>query len=158
MKRDREGTLVKILPAAGGVGVVALTAIDSFLLDPFILFFSGFFWGMIWALLWKPRSFRRALPAGICIATVGLFWVISTSLYLNLDYVNWIVRLCKAESGRDWMLNSGVFHFDFTNPGTATHVIAALFLVTYPLWIALGALAGARVGRRDEGASSATAG
>jgi hypothetical protein len=46
--------------------------------------------------------------------------------------------LCGAESGRDWMINSGVFNFDHENVDTKGHVIAALLFATYPVWLKVG--------------------
>lgn len=140
---------MKALPACGGAAVVgALFTVDSFLLDPFLLFGSGFLWAILWEVRWKPRGRAWSLPAGLSIATVLCYWAVSLSLYFDLAWIDWLATtVCHAKTGRDWMLNSGLFHFDFEAPGTATHVVSALIFLTYPAWLALGAWAGSRAGR-----------
>src|SRR4051812_17222556 len=77
-------------------------------------------------------------------ATVAIFLVVSISLYLNLPWTRPIWRACKADDGRDWMLNSGVFRFDHRNAGRTTHLASALLFATYPLWLWLGLRNGRR--------------
>ena len=116
---------------------------DSFLLDPSMLFASGWLAGRITGPL-PPRArrtARRALGGG----TTAVFWVTSVSLYLNLEWTRWIWEMCRAESGRDWMLNSGVFRFDHRNVSPATHAASAGILATYPAWLVLGMRAGSRL-------------
>ncbi len=52
--------------------------------------------------------------------------------------------MCRAASGRDWMLNSGVFKFDWKAAGPRTHKISAAIFATYPLWLWLGIRRGRR--------------
>jgi hypothetical protein len=115
---------------------------DSFLLDPPMLFASGFVAGRITRRL-DPARRRRAL-AVLTTGTMAGFWITSISLYLNREWTRWIWEMCRAESGRDWMLNSGVFHFDHRNVSPATHAVSAGILATYPVWLALGVKAGSR--------------
>ena len=70
--------------------------------------------------------------------TILLFYVTSISLYFNLEWTRWIWEMCKAESGRDWMINSGVFKFDHQNVSPRGHAISAAIFATYPLWLKLG--------------------
>jgi len=100
----------------------------SFLIDPPWLYANG----RIAAAL--PEEAQKPLTVG----TVAVFLVTSISLYLNLGWTRWIWRLCRAEDGRDWMLNSGVFRFDHRRPGRATHVVSAALFASYPLWLWLG--------------------
>lgn len=108
----------------------------SFLVDPPLLVASG---AAIEAAAPDERTARR-LEA----AVLGVFVVTSVSLYLNARWTRWLARLCRARSGRDWMLNSGVFHFDDERAGPTTHLVSAFIFCTYPLWIRLGRRAGAR--------------
>ena len=48
---------------------------------------------------------------------MATFWAVSVSLYLNRRWTRPISDACRAEDGRDWMLNSGVFRFDHRNAG-----------------------------------------
>ena len=100
----------------------------SFLIDPPWLYANGRLAAEL------PERVQKPLTAG----TVAVFLVTSISLYLNLGWTRWIWRLCRAEDGRDWMLNSGVLHFDHRNAGPRTHAAGALLFATYPVWMWLG--------------------
>ena len=102
----------------------------SFLVDPPLLVLSG-------------AAIERLAPdeqtkdvAGA--AVLGTFLVTSGALYANADWIRWFWRACRAETGRDWMLNSGVFHFDEKRAGPGTHALAAAIFATYPFWLRLG--------------------
>ena len=109
----------------------------SFLIDPPWLVATG---AAIEATLPEPAATR------VERAAVATFVVTSVSLYLNLGWTRWMWELCRAESGRDWMLNSGVFRFDHRRAGPRTHAAAALAFATYPLWPRLGRWAARRAG------------
>jgi hypothetical protein len=101
----------------------------SFLIDPPWLYANG-------RLLAErvPPPQRDRLAA----ATLGVFLVTSVSLYLDARWTKPIWRLCRARSGRDWMLNSGVLKLDPDAAGTPTHLASAVLFATYPLWLWLG--------------------
>ena len=71
-------------------------------------------------------------------ATMAVFWGVSIPLYLNQGWTRPIWRACRAASGRDWMLNSGVFRFDHERVSERTHKVSAAIFATYPLWLYLG--------------------
>jgi hypothetical protein len=113
----------------------------SFLIDPPWLYATG-------------RAYGRLLPdeqtpaaRAIHTATAGAFLATSISLYLNLPWTRRIWEACRAQDGRDWMLNSGVFRFDFRHASRRTHVLAALLFPTYPWWLRLGEARGRRASR-----------
>jgi hypothetical protein len=101
----------------------------SFLIDPPWLYANG-------------RVIAQAVPTErqrpLALATIGVFVVTSISLYLDKGWTKPIWRLCRARSGRDWMLNSGVLKMDPDRAGTPTHVVSAALFVTYPFWLWLG--------------------
>jgi len=101
----------------------------SFLIDPPWLYANG-------------RVIAQAVPAErqkpLALATIGVFVVTSISLYLDRGWTRPIWRLCRARSGRDWMLNSGVFKLDPDAAGTPTHAVSAALFATYPFWLWLG--------------------
>jgi hypothetical protein len=106
----------------------------SFLVDPPLLVASG-------------AAIERLAPdertkAGASAAVLGTFLVTSGALYANAPWIRWFWRACRAESGRDWMLNSGVFRFDHRNAGWPTHVLGVAIFATYPSWLRLGRLLG----------------
>jgi hypothetical protein len=105
----------------------------SFLIDPPWLYANGEAYARL-APEWAQGGRARALGA----ATVAAFWVTSVSLYLNRRWADPIAQACRAEDGRDWMLNSGVFRFDHRRAGPRTHAVAALLFLTYPLWLWIG--------------------
>jgi hypothetical protein len=119
---------------------------DSFLLDPPMLVGSGFLAERLTRRL-KPGR-REAALGTLRVATITVFWVTSVSLYLNRAWTEWIWKMVRAESGRDWMINSGVFSFEHENPSPAVHVTSAAILATYPAWFAAGVKAGARSASR----------
>ncbi|EHN10380.1 hypothetical protein PAI11_27620 [Patulibacter medicamentivorans] len=80
----------------------------------------------------------------VATATVAGFLAVSIPLYLNRPWTRPIWRLCRARSGRDWMINSGVLKVDDAAVGPTGHVMAAAAFVTYPLWMWLGLRHGRR--------------
>ena len=108
----------------------------SFLIDPPWLYANGY------ATAKLPERAQGPVAAG----TVATFLVTSVSLYLNLRWVDWLARLCRAENGRDWMLNSGVLDIDHRRAGRGTHAASAALFLTYPLWLWLGLRRGRRRG------------
>ena len=104
----------------------------SFLIDPPWLYATG-------------RAYGRLLPdesapaaRALHTATATAFLATSVSLYLNLPWTRRIWQACRAQDGRDWMLNSGVFRFDPRRAGWRTHAVSALLFATYPWWLWLG--------------------
>jgi hypothetical protein len=110
----------------------------SFLIDPPWLYATGRAYG---------RLMREETPAARAVsrATLGVFLATSISLYLNRLWTRPISRACRAQDGRDWMLNSGVLRIDHRRVRTRVHVLAALIFATYPLWLMLGERSARRV-------------
>ena len=77
-------------------------------------------------------------PEALAAATVAGFYSVSIPLYLNSRRTHWIAKACGAQSGRDWMINSGVLKLDHRNASTRTHLAAAALFATYPLFMWLG--------------------
>jgi hypothetical protein len=114
----------------------------SFLIDPPWLYATG-------------RAYGRLLPDEqapaarvLSRATAGLFLGTSISLYLDLPWTRRIWEACRAQSGRDWMLNSGLLRIDYRRAGPRTHMASALIFATYPLWLWLGEKRGRRMAAR----------
>ena len=112
----------------------------SFLIDPPWLYANG-------------RAIAATAPdertaAALGAATMGVFWGVSIPLYLDAGWTRPIWRACRARSGRDWMLNSGVLRVDAGGAGTATHLIAGTIFLSYPYWL----WRGLRAGRAGSGA------
>lgn len=102
----------------------------SFLIDPPLLIAAG-------------AAIERFAPNEAAAdvletATTATFIAGSLGLYLNAEPTRWLWELCGAESGRDWMLNSGVLDIEHHNPSDRTHAVAAALFATYPLWPRLG--------------------
>lgn len=106
----------------------------SFLIDPPLLYASGRSYRH--ATREQPASGGRDAAAGV--AFMAVFWGVSIGLYLDQGWTRPVWRLCRAESGRDWMLNSGVTRIDWRAADTRTHAVAAAIFATYPLWLWLG--------------------
>lgn len=110
----------------------------SFLIDPPLLYSGGRTYAK--ATRGLQPSPKRDLAVGAAYMTV--FWGISVGLYLDQDWTRPVWSMCKAQSGRDWMLNSGVFRFDWRNAGSRTHKLSAAIFATYPAWLWLGIRSG----------------
>jgi hypothetical protein len=102
----------------------------SFLVDPPLLVLSGA------AIERLSPDERTASVAGN--AVVGTFLVTSGALYVNAPWIRWFWKACRAETGRDWMLNSGVFKFDHHRVRWPTHLLSAAIFATYPSWLRAG--------------------
>jgi hypothetical protein len=105
----------------------------SFLIDPPWLYADGYAYGRL-----APEGAQGRAAAATGAATMAVFWATSISLYLNRGWTRPIWRACRAQDGRDWMLNSGVLDLDHRRAGTGTHLVSALIFATYPLWLWLG--------------------
>ena len=102
----------------------------SFLVDPPLLVLSG---AAIERLAPDERTASRAGAA-----VLGTFLVTSGALYANAPWIRWFWKACRAETGRDWMLNSGVFHVDHRRVGWPTHLLGMALFATYPAWLRAG--------------------
>jgi hypothetical protein len=121
---------------------------DSFLIDPFLLFADGLVLALLWERVWRGR-YSRALPLGVAALILVVFYSVSISLFFDLAWVDGFARACGAATGRDWMLNSGVFHFDYAAPpSTGVKLFAAACFASYIGWLALGAQVGSRIWAR----------
>ena len=107
----------------------------SFLIDPPWLYATGDQIG---------RRFEPPTDAALAATTMAVFWGVSIGLYLNQPFTKPVWKLCRARSGRDWMLNSGVFRFDDERAGPRTHAVAAALFAFYPVALALGVRRGRR--------------
>jgi hypothetical protein len=101
----------------------------SFLIDPAWLYANG-------RAIAAVSEGEQAAALGA--ATMAVFWGVSVPLYLDHAWTRPIWRACRAASGRDWMLNSGVLRFDHERPSKTTHAVAAAIFATYPVWLYLG--------------------
>lgn len=115
----------------------------SFLIDPALLYAGGRAYAR--AVPARERTAGRDLAAGA--ATMALFYGVSVGLYLEQGWTRPVWKACRAESGRDWMLNSGVLKLDWRRAGPRTHRVAAAIFATYPLWLWLGMRGRARTRR-----------
>jgi len=106
----------------------------SFLIDPPLLY-SG---GRAYARATRDADHSRARDVAAGAAFTAIFWGASVGLYLDRAWTQPVWRMCRAESGRDWMLNSGVFRFEWRKPSARTHAIAGAIFATYPMWLWLG--------------------
>ncbi|MDY6796135.1 MAG: hypothetical protein SWK76_12800 [Actinomycetota bacterium] len=111
---------------------------DSFLIDGPWLASLGWMYEKITGRFFADEVKRDKARKFLDVATIGAFYVTSISLYFNLEWTRWIWEMCRAESGRDWMINSGVFNFDHENVTPKGHAISAAIFATYPMWLKLG--------------------
>jgi len=124
---------------------------DSFLIDPPWLVSLGFLYGKATDKLVKDEGKKVKVRKFLDVSTIGIFYMTSISLYFNREWTRWIWEMCKAKSGRDWMINSGVFHFDHENVTPMGHAVCAVMFATYPLALKLGYKLADRKGCTCEG-------
>jgi hypothetical protein len=115
----------------------------SFLIDPALLYAGG----RTYAATTPPEERTAANDRKTAAQTMAFFYAVSVGLYLDQAWTKPIWRACRAESGRDWMLNSGVTRFDWRGAGPRTHKLSAAIFATYPLWLWLGMRGGRRARR-----------
>ena len=84
----------------------------SFLIDPPWLYANGRAYAAL-----APERAQGRIAAALGAATIGAFWAVSISLYANRPWTRPIWRACRAQDGRDWMLNSGVLRLDHRRRG-----------------------------------------
>ncbi len=106
----------------------------SFLIDAPWLYASG----RAYAAVTADEPDRPGRDAAVAAATMAVFWGVSVPLYLNRSWTRPIWRACRARSGRDWMINSGVLRLDDRRESTAGHLLAGAIFASYPLWLWLG--------------------
>ena len=122
----------------------------SFLIDPFLLLVCGAV--IVWL---RNRWLYRVTPHVTKILgglTVVLFWVIAGSLYLNLGWFDWMwLWTGRAVTGRDFMINSCVFGFEYTYTAGLIDAVAVVLLALYPVWLYCGVFLGYFLFGRHEG-------
>ena len=108
----------------------------SFLIDPPLLVCAG-------AAIerWSPNERASRVVSHAVLAT---FLVTSASLYVNAGWTRALWPAFGAASGRDWMLNSGVFSFPHEQPPPAAHLVAAGLFAAYPWFLGVGRRAARR--------------
>ena len=111
---------------------------DSFLIDGPWLLSIGWILGKIVNKLVDDEAQNQKVKWYLSVATIAMCYITSVALYLNMEWTRWIWEMCGAESGRDWMINSGVFNFDHENVSARGHALAGLLFLTYPLWLKAG--------------------
>ena len=96
----------------------------------------------------EPEDAHPSQAAALGSATIATFWGLSVPLYLNRGWTKPVWRICRARSGRDWMVNSGVLKIDETRIGPRGHALSAAIFLTYPIWLVAGYSIGRRARRR----------
>ncbi|MDI3312818.1 MAG: hypothetical protein QJR12_00580 [Mycobacterium sp.] len=107
----------------------------SFLFDPPLLIAAGVLIERV-----VPEENRDIAEA----ATVGLFFGTSFGLYQNVPGLGVMWRPFRAQNGRDFMWNSGIFALNTAQLGWPMHAVAGAMFASYPFFIMLGR----RLGRR----------
>lgn len=110
----------------------------TFLIDPGLLIIFA----IISCWIGQVMQEKTSKPIGLILAIFSLCVIIftSTSLYLNLWYMDWFWQpfAPSVSSGRDLMINSGIFSFESENTAGLIDALAALQIIIYPLWTYIG--------------------
>jgi len=119
---------------------------DSFLIDVFWLIGLGFV--VAWLNAAFPGRHLVEILSGVILV---LFWLSSVGMYCEWSAAAWMWQMTGAESGRDWMINSGIFNFDWRNLTVGSHILFGTLFVAYPLWLYTGLRIGYSIfGRRKD--------
>ncbi len=110
----------------------------TFLIDPPLLIIFGY----ISFVIGNALKHKTQLPISKALVIFSFCTIIftSSSLYLNMGYVDffWLPFVPAVASGKDLMINSGIFSFESTETAGLTDALAFLQIAIYPIWIYLG--------------------
>jgi hypothetical protein len=110
----------------------------TFLIDPPLLITFGF----VSYIIGDSIRGRTKLPVSQILAVFSVCTIIFTSstLYLNLWFMDWFWQPFSplVSSGRDLMINSGIFSFESENTAGLIDTLAFIQIALYPLWIYIG--------------------
>ena len=110
----------------------------TFLIDPALLIIFGY----VSFVIGNALKGKTKFPVSNALAIFSLCTIIftSSSLYLNMGYVDffWLPFVPAVSSGRDLMINSGIFSFESINTAGLIDALAFLQIAVYPIWIYLG--------------------
>ncbi|MBI4568948.1 MAG: hypothetical protein HY719_11195 [Planctomycetes bacterium] len=134
------------------VSFCASTVLASWLVDaPLLLLFGVGFVGVAAALAIPGERRYRVARGLFVVVTLAAFWGISTALYLDGPpgdpdpRLAWMYRRLGAECGRDFVINSGVFGFEWRDPSLLTTLLGGFIFATYPIWLWFGLRLGERL-------------
>lgn len=115
----------------------------TLLVDPPLLFASGYALGR------RSKDERAAATGAVAVSAAVL--AVSVSLYCDAPVVRPLGQKLGASTRRDFILNSLVLRFDPERSSTSRRLVVAALFASYPLWSALGVVAGRRHRNREEG-------
>ena len=122
----------------------------SFLFDPFLLVVCGAV--IVWLRnrwLYRVTSHATKIVGGLIVV---FFWVVAGSLYLNVGWFDWMwLWTGRAVTGRDFMINSCVFGFEYSNTAGVIDTLALVLFGLYPIWLYCGVFFGYLLFGRHEG-------
>lgn len=122
----------------------------TFLIDPPLLMFFSI---VSMRIGYLARD-RTGLDVGRILAVFSLCTIIftSTSLYLNGWWMDWFWMPFQpiVSSGRDLMINSGIFSFESVNTAGLIDFLAFAQIALYPLWTYIGLKIHARIWEKKE--------
>ncbi len=110
----------------------------TFIMDPPLLLFLGYISLRIgdWA------KTKTKLPIGnlLLVFFIVSMMFMSTSMYLDMWWMDWFWTPFQpyTTSGKDMMINSGLFSFESTNTVGLIDTLAAIQIAIYPVWLYIG--------------------
>ncbi len=113
----------------------------SFLVDPLLLVVCGAL--IIWLHNRLLHRVTHRAKTFLATFTLIIFWFIAGSMYLNLGWFDWAWQwIGQAASGRDFMINSGLFNFEYANTAGLIDTVALILFILYPVWLYCGIFLG----------------
>lgn len=115
----------------------------SLLLSPLALFLLGMGVARVAKMrrVWRRHS---RFPRRALFWVLTLYSILSLGLFIDHAAFSGLVRWLPAETGTQWMINSGLLHLDAAWPLADPWVVVysvAMFML-FPLWLYLGLTAG----------------
>jgi hypothetical protein len=107
----------------------------TFLIDPPLLISFGLISYLI-----GDKIGRRTVSKILALFSVCTIIFTSSTLYLNMGFMDWFWQPFSpaVTSGRDLMINSGVFSFESDNTAGLIDTLAFVQIALYPLWTYVG--------------------
>ena len=121
----------------------------SFIIDPPLLIGLA----LISCYIGNKTKEKTSLPIDriLLIFMLCTIWFLSGSLYLNMEYMDWfwLPMYPAVTSGRDFMINSGIFSFEAVDTTGLIDIISFCLMAIYPLWVYLGAKLYSKIQKGD---------
>jgi hypothetical protein len=91
--------------------------------------------------VWRRHSLFAFRAAAVVLVVYTLLML---GLFVDHAALAWLSHILPGETGTDWVVNSGILHWDATWPIASTGAMlwTLIGFMLFPLWMYIGVLAG----------------